>query len=55
MVSATFHILGLILLATIGFFSIKSVAILRDLTEAVLLATRSLFVYQYLHERDSDV
>ena len=40
-ISSVFHILGLLLLALIGKFTVLAVAILRSATELVLLATRS--------------
>lgn len=47
-VSAGFHIAGLVVLALTGQFTIPHVAILRDCTEAVLLAARAWFVWRYL-------
>lgn len=49
-ISAVFHIAGLVLLVLFGQFSIVNVAILRDCTEAVLLAARVWFVASYLKE-----
>lgn len=46
-ISAIFHIAGLIVLAGIGQFTISHVAILRDCTEAVLLAARAWFVWRF--------
>lgn len=45
--SASFHIIGLAVLAASRQFSITHVAVLRDCTEAVLLVLRAWFVWQY--------
>lgn len=45
-ISALFHIVGLIVLAISGWFSIVLVAVLRDCTEAVLLLMRIVYVYR---------
>lgn len=44
-ISAVFHILGLILLIVIGKFSVLNVAILRSVTEFVLLGTRGYVLF----------
>ena len=43
-VSSVFHIVGLVVLAAGGWFTIPAVCVLRDCTEMVLLAMRGLFV-----------
>lgn len=48
--SALFHIAGLFVLVLGGWFTITSVAVLRCLTEAVLLALRVLLVFRYAEE-----
>lgn len=47
LIPAVFHIVGLFLIAVGGWFSIAAVAILRCCTEAVLMASRVLFVFLY--------
>ena len=51
-VSALFHILGLAFLAFGGWFTIANVAVLRCLTEAVMLGLRVFYVARYFGEHD---
>lgn len=50
-IAACFHIVGLLLFAATGFFSIPSVAALRSCTEFVLMGGRIFFVNQWVRER----
>lgn len=47
LVSAAFHVVGLIILAIFGRFTIPAVAILRSCTELVLMLTRVYFVAKW--------
>ncbi len=47
-ISAGFHIVGLVLLAAVGAFSILNVAVLRCLTEFILAFLRFIFAYRVL-------
>lgn len=47
MVSAAFHIVGLVALVAAGTFTIPHVALLRSATEFVLMASRSAFVLRW--------
>ncbi|WEV59330.1 oligosaccharide flippase family protein [Bifidobacterium sp. ESL0728] len=49
-VSAIFHIIGLVILGISGYFSITAVAILRSCTEAVMLVLRSYFTIRTIKE-----
>ena len=51
-VSALFHILGLAFLAFGGWLTIANVAVLRCLTEAVMLGLRVFYVARYFGEHD---
>ena len=50
-VSALFHIAGLTVLAAGGWFTVANVAVLRCLTEFVLLASRAAFVRSFIADR----
>lgn len=47
MVSAAFHIVGLLVLALAGAFTVPTVAVLRSFTEFVLMVGRVLFVIKW--------
>lgn len=51
-VSSVFHIVGLVVLAVGGWFTIPAVCVLRCCTEAVLLGMRGWFVWEWAKERD---
>lgn len=48
-VAAIFNIVGLLLLALFGVFTLAAVAILRSITEFILLFMRLIFIYQQRH------
>lgn len=50
-ISALFHIVGLIVLVVGGWFTVANVAVLRCLTEFVLLAGRAMFVCFFIADR----
>lgn len=43
-ISAVFHVVGLIIMAIVGQFTVFNIAVLRSLTEAVLLGTRGFIL-----------
>lgn len=53
-ISAAFHIIGLVALLLIDHFSIAGVAILRSITELVLLIARVAFAYIVLKNSKED-
>lgn len=46
-ISACFHIIGLLILATTGYFTLINIAILRSLTELILLSTRLFYLRNF--------
>lgn len=48
--TAVFQVLGLLVLLAVGQFGLITVAVLRGLTELVLLSSRSVYCYKYRKE-----
>ena len=47
-ISASFHIIGLLILAAAGYFTLMNIAILRCLTELILMSTRLYYLKKIL-------
>lgn len=51
-ISALFHIIGLVVLVVVGHFTVLNIAILRGLTECILLTTRFLYLLQFKRKKE---
>lgn len=50
-ISSSFHIIGLLMLAYIGKFTVLNIAILRSVTELVLLSSRAIVLTKYKRKK----